>query len=309
MRRSLLPILSIFFASLLAMPAIAAPSPTPDAPPDASLGLTDALDLTGGAPSLQNLDASLDALFRVDLASDTPPGEGITRRVYRRVYTRYYAPPQHVVVVQRPTTIVTHSSDPPIYARPPQRAGISAGLRFSTVSLGDTSLQYETFEGATLVGVGGYLRGMFDPHWGLEIGVDILGADETAYSQFAVPVMAGLVASLFPDSFVNVYGIAGGGLIFNNIEYYGGNVGSPGVDESFIQLTGQLGAGVELNVGPFQITSDLRWLFMQARPERDLNTLRAAPLPTTQTVAAAPSSNISDVTNALQFTLGLGGSF
>jgi opacity protein-like surface antigen len=289
--RLILALLAVLWASA----AIAAPPPQP-------------LDLAPGqgATSLQDLDDALDDLS-AQATTDAATQDGITRRVYRR----YYRPaPQQVVIVQRPTTtVITRGySDPPIYARAPQRTGVAVGLRFATLSLGDTTLQYETFEGASLLGIGGYIRGMFDPHLGIELGVDVLGADERAYSQFTVPVMAGLFVSLFPDSFVNAYGIAGGGVIFNNIEYYGAANGRAGVDESYVQFAGQLGAGVELNIGNLQVSADLRWLFLQARPERDGTVRAAVPLADTQATTANTQS-LSSVTNALQFNIGVGGAF
>jgi hypothetical protein len=284
---------ALLLISALAMPwSAAAAAPTADDAPQA-------------ASALHRLDDALQRLSG-DHIDAAPTPDAVARRIYRR----YYQPaPQHVVVVQRPTTTVVthHRSDPPIYARPPQRAGIAVGLRFAALSLGDTSLKYETFEGANLIGVGGYLRGMFDPHFGLEVAVDILGANEPSYSQFAVPVMAGFVVRLLPDSLINAYGVMGGGVIFNNIEYYDGTNRRAGVDESFIQLAGQLGAGVEVNLGHLQLTADLRWLFLQARPERDARIRATAPLEDTTTTAN--TRGLTSVTHALQFNLGVGGSF
>ena len=165
----------------------------------------------------------------------------------------------------------------------------------------DTALSVETFEGATLAGIGGYLRAKVDKNWGIEVSADVLGASESAYDQVTLPVMVGLMAHLFPDSTLDIYGIAGGGILFTEIDYTR-TASNQASRESYTQGAAQLGGGLEIDLGALELIGDIRWLIIQSRPERDQSIRDAAPLDNVD-------QDSDDFTNALQFTLGLGGNF
>ena len=94
---------------------------------------------------------------------------------------------------------------------------------------------------------------------------------------------------------------------FNKIEYHPIELGgsSRTCTESFTQFAGQLGAGTEIDLGPLELIADIRWLFMQARPERAADIRAAAPLATQSTDA----SSSDELINGLQLTVGVGGNF
>ena len=262
-----------------------------------------------GAPAahpVSEATSDLGALVETEALGDhNPDHEGLSqsRRVRRRrrVYRRRYSRPAHR------TRVVVVRDQPPaqrVYARPRQRVGMSAGVRLSLLSLSDTRLAYDTFEGATLAGLGFYLRGRIAPFIGVELSTDLLGAEEVGYQQLTIPVMASLMVHIFPDSPVDVYGLGGLGLHFSAFEHYTGDGRT--YDEAYTQFAGQLGAGLEFNFGGFQLTTEMRWLFMESRPEESAFSKTVTPVDVD--IATTPEGS-DDVTHALQFMVGLGGNF
>ena len=71
-----------------------------------------------------------------------------------------------------------------------------------------------------------------------------------------------------------------------------------------MQAAGQFGGGVELNLGALELTTDIRYLLLQARPDRD-DAIRAV-VPLSETTSSADSDSVA---HALQFLLGIGGNF
>ena len=84
------------------------------------------------------------------------------------------------------------------------------------------------------------------------------------------------MAHVFPDFVVDLYGVAGAGVLFNNLKFQSPTGYS--YTEDFIQWAGQLGAGIEVNLGALQLTTDVRWLFMEPRPEREGDKRTVVPL-------------------------------
>jgi len=253
----------------------------------------------------QEEDQATTSIERIDPMDDAIAGR---RRVYRhttyRQHRRYRPVHSHsrVVVVSSHR----HHVAQPQVSRPHRNADISVGLRFTALSLGNTDLRYETFEGASMGGVGGYLRGKIDSNWGIEISADAMGNASDEYDQVTVPVMGALMGHLFPGSPVDVYGLAGGGVLFTSIDYQPMALGGRRriYSESYMQAAGQFGGGVELNLGALELTTDIRYLLLQARPDRD-DAIRAV-VPLSETTSSADSDSVA---HALQFLLGIGGNF
>ncbi|MDX9723558.1 MAG: hypothetical protein RBU37_22615 [Myxococcota bacterium] len=250
----------------------------------------------------EDFDKDLE-LVGVDPISDIA---GRTRVVRHRVSRhrssyRYYRTRPSVVVVHthhtRPRAArVQHS-----YSEP-RESVISAGFRFLALDVQDTALVDELFEGDTYAGLGVYLRGRFASHFGLEFAVDVLG--NTSVDDFdlvSVPVLGAFMAHLFPGNSVDLYGLIGGGISFNTVEYFPTS-SSRAAREQYTQFLGQAGGGVEFNLGALQLVADARYLMMQARPERGDTTRTLAPLPLS-------SLEPDELTHAVQFTLGIGGHF
>lgn len=241
-------------------------------------------------------DAGTEA--QIDPLDDVVAGR---HRIYRRgtrhrTYYRRYPHHRSVVVVQAhdPAPVVAHRS-----------AGdrFSAGFRAFGMEIEDTALAGdELFAGDTFGGVGVYMRGKFMPNFGLEITVDVAG--NTSYEDFnhiMVPVTAGFMAHLFPDSVFDLYGIVGGGILFNTVDYQPMQPARQCI-EHYTQFLGQLGGGMELDLGALELIVDARYLLLQARPERGDTVVSLAPLP-------VADEDADSLTNAFQFSLGLGGNF
>ena len=227
------------------------------------------------------------------------------KKVIRKTYTPKYKKKKVIIVGhhhRHKTTIITTKKEP--LDLTPDHV-FSVGMRFGLIAMDDTSLSHETFEGAELGGVGGYIRGKFHDHMGLEFTVDIFGTDQDDYEQLSVPIMAGFMGHLFPDFILDLYGVAGGGIFFNSVKYQSPTGFS--YSEDFTQWTGQLGAGLEVNLGALQLTSDVRWLFMESRPERPDDKRTVVPL---KVSGESTSSGESDeITHALFVMVGIGGNF
>lgn len=207
------------------------------------------------------------------------------------------------------TVVVTRAAadpEPRVLALGPRESKVSAGLRFTAVSLGDTGLGNETFHGATLGGIGGYIRARFLSHLGMEFSADVMGNFDGEYDQLTIPVLVGVTGHLFPESTLDVYGIIGGGVLINSIDYQGSEVSGGGTtrrtfSESFLQLAGHVGGGIEIDIGALELTTDLRYMLLQARPERSAELQAAVPM--------EGGGSSDSVTHGLQFMLGIGGNF
>jgi hypothetical protein len=242
--------------AVLCVPAMASAATTPDAeseaPVTASLGMT---------------PLQLDAALVGDDAARSGAGVAHHTRQYtyrRRYYrTRYYRPRHRhtVVVVDDPgPTVVT---DPPLVKRRQGIRGLSLTLRTVGVTYGDTQLNSRNVKGNDIAGIGLGLRVPLDRHWSLEFAADLLGGTvEEDNSEVAVlPMTASLMAHLFPSSRLDIYGLGGLGIHRTAIQR------DAGLDESYTQLGAHLGVGAELKLGHLLLTGDVRYLFLQNRPD------------------------------------------
>ena len=190
-----------------------------------------------------------------------------------------YAPPPvvvspaPVVVEQQPVVVqeqVAHTEPQTVVYQeaPPEPEdepfGASVNFHFSAMSLGDTDLAFETIQGASLMGAGGAIRFDLDDHWMVEVGIDVLGAEENGIEQLSAPITLSAMAHLFPDSVFDPYAIAGLGIILTEYD-------DPAYSEveQYSQFMGHLGGGLEINLGSIVVTSDIRFLMLQARPDRN----------------------------------------
>ena len=249
-------VVALAVIAALWVPMTAGAATNPDA--DAEAPETSALGLT---------PLTLDwALLGGDSAES---GQGVAHHTrqytYRRRYyrTRYYRP-QHrhtVVVVDDPgPTVVT---DPPLVKRRQGFRGLSLSLRTVGVTYGDTQLSSRNVKGNDLAGLGLGLRVPLDRHWSIEFAADLLGGsvEEDGAEVAVLPMTASLMAHLFPASKLDIYGLAGLGIHRTAIQR------DVGLDESYTQLGAHLGVGAELKLGHLLLTGDVRYLFLQNRPD------------------------------------------
>jgi len=179
------------------------------------------------------------------------------------VYVQEPVVVQEQVAVTQPAPVVYENVEPAVIVEEEPTAAIV--FRFATLNESDTDLEFETVSGANLMGVGGALRFDLDPHWGIEIGLDILAGEAEGADQISVPITLSAMAHLFPDSVIDPYAVAGLGIMLSEFDdpHY--------VDvEQYSQFMGHVGGGLEINAGPIVITSDLRLALMQTRPDRDV---------------------------------------
>jgi len=245
------------------------------------------------------------------------------RRYYKRktYYTNeYQAPQQTVVVVSDPV--------PP----PPQRIiveqpvvyqhyfrGVSLSLRTVGISYGDTTLANGKLDGEDMAGVGVGLRYDLDPHWALEFAVDYVGGSSEEANVEAMPVTVSLMARLFPESILDLYGVAGGGIHYTKVDF-----NLPVGDVSYMRWGGHVGGGAELKLDQLVLTGDVRYLMLQAPPDgvpklssgsgqalgacgTDGAACTSRPQGATPGSAALVKEDVQDaVTDGVQFMLGLG---
>jgi hypothetical protein len=188
------------------------------------------------------------------------------RRTYRRrtYRSRYYTP--GVYVAPAPVVVVHADPDPVIVTDPPivktgrRSPRTSLTLRSVALNYGDSQLNGGSLDGAEVGGFGVGLRVGLDKHWGLELAVDILGGQQQGAEMAVLPITASLMARLFPESRLDVYGLAGGGVYQTAIRY------DDLPDETYLQLGAHAGGGVELKFGHLLLTADVRFLLLEARP-------------------------------------------
>ncbi len=207
------------------------------------------------SPGLLNLDPSLAISIEDNHAT-------YHHNVYRRRYYRsnvHYHSPRTVVVVREdppPHIIVT---DPPITKTYRDR-DVSLSLRTVGLSFGDTEAANGTLEGNDVSGFGLGLRVGLDKHWALELAADLAGGRDQDREIAVTPLSASLMAHLFPESRLDLYGLAGVAALTTSIN----NRELP--DENFTQLGAHLGAGAEIKMGHLLLTGDVRMLWLQPRP-------------------------------------------
>lgn len=245
-----------------------------------------------------------------------------------------YAPPAVVVqpapvIVQQPMVyaqpVAAVQPSPVVYEAPEEvvieeegRPSVALVARFAGMNQSDTDISFDTITGMGLLGVGAGLRFDIDRHWMIELGADIMAReDEYGIKQWSIPLTVSIMAHIFPDSIIDPYALAGLGAVIN--EYDDPNYMTT---ESYTQFEGHLGFGADVNLGRrFFLTTDMRFLFLQARPDREYSTsvaglddggvtIRdgAAVDPSTDYVVE-PNTEPDAVTTAFQFNIGAGWRF
>ena len=193
--------------------------------------------------------AALMAVPTTAQADEHPP----YYRVYRRkviIVRPPPPPPQRVVVVQPEPAPRRHVQR--------EQSLLGIGLRVSGTGLEGSKLGLEDMENPAMAGIGLQLRSKVSRHWGLELSADYLGASDSSrgFSQRTIPVMLSAMFFSFPDSPINPYALAGGGVHFTMLEYMDG-----AFQHHILEVAGQLGLGVQVKLGRhFALHADLRFL-------------------------------------------------
>jgi len=170
----------------------------------------------------------------------------------RRVVVVREAPPPEVVYEQRyeearspePAPAPQVYQQPPVPKReaPEQRDFLGVGLHIVGSTVEGEKVGISTAENPSMGGVGVHVRGRFSESFGLELSADFLSgsADDMDLTQSTIPLMAGLMWHLLPTSRLQPYLIAGAGVHFTRLEYFGGDYA---ID--ITEFAGQLGGGIE----------------------------------------------------------------
>ena len=282
-----------------------------------SLALTPAVASAEGnlrVPHAERVSPLGPGALALDSAFELPnPGAVADGDYERRYYKRktYYT--GQAVQSRRETVVVIEEpapSPPPrvVIRRPPLRydswnRDMSLGVRTVGISYGSTDLANGKLDGEDMAGVGVALRVGLDDHWQLEFAVDYAEGSSEDANVAAMPVTASLMARLFPDSILDLYGIAGGGIHYAKIDYT-----LPTGDVTYMRWGGHVGGGAELRlVDHLLLTGDVRYLMLQAPPD-GVPQLRTAPqsLEDRRTAEVVKEDVDDAVTNGVQFMLGIG---
>jgi hypothetical protein len=182
--------------------------------------------------------------------ADDHPNHPPRYRVYKR---------KRVIVVQPPPPprrqVVVVDREP---VPEPTRSMLGIGLRISGAALDGSKINLGTFENPVMGGLGIQMRSMVSKHWGLELSVDWLQSEDedAGFSQRTFPIMLSAMFYLFPESAINIYGLAGAGVHFTNLSYADGLF-----EHDILEVAGQLGVGVQVKLGDhFALHADLRFL-------------------------------------------------
>ncbi|MBN1947184.1 MAG: hypothetical protein JW797_16050 [Bradymonadales bacterium] len=195
--------------------------------------------------------------------------------------------------------------------------GASIQFRLGGMSGSDTQLSTEQIEGPNLIGFGAACRIGLHRYWMLELGLDVLAGSENGLEQVTVPLTASAIAHFLPQAVVDPYAIAGLGVMFTEMD-------DPSYSqiEQYVQMSGHLGGGLQIQMGALLLTGDVRFLIMQARPERQYtSTIEQAQeeefIPTVRdgsgsidtTLPPAQQYDRDEVNLGVQFFMGLGWQF
>lgn len=196
-----------------------------------------------------------------------PPPVVVYEPVPRRVVVVREEPPP-VVVRQSPPPVVarapapveaveTYQAPPPAPAHKPyERDFLGVGLHIAGATVEGQKVGLSTAENPGMGGIGINLRGRFSESLGLELSADFLSgsADSGDLKQSTIPLMAGLTWHILPTSRLQPYLIAGLGVHFTRLEYFGGDY-----NIDLTELAGQLGGGIEFFLTEnLALTADIR---------------------------------------------------
>lgn len=173
-----------------------------------------------------------------------PPPRVIVReeRVVERV------PEERVVehapeIARAPAPEIDRPAPPPPRRAPEPRELLGFGLHVTGAAVEGDKVGISTAENPGMGGLGLHLRGRFSEAFGIELSADFLegSADDVDLTQSTLPLMAGLTWHILPTSRFQPYLVAGAGVHFTRLEYFGGDYA---ID--LTELAGQLGGGLEV---------------------------------------------------------------
>ncbi len=162
------------------------------------------------------------------------------------------APP---TVAQAPVHVDTVETAPPA-ASPYARDFLGVGVHIMGATVDGQKVGLSSAENPGMAGVGVTLRGRFSDSFGLELSADFLSgsADSGDLDQSTIPLMAGITWHPMPTSRLQPYVIAGVGVHFTRLEYFGGDY-----NIDLTELAGQLGGGLEFFLTEnIALSADLR---------------------------------------------------
>jgi len=175
-------------------------------------------------------------------------------RHVRRVRV-YHPPPRRVIIEESPPPVVVEKR--PVVVREQREDDyqmLGIGLRLSTATLEGDKVGLTDAENPAMAGVGVQLRSRFDKHLGLELAFDHLSGGDGDFTQTTMPLTLSLTYHLLPESRLQPYFLAGGGVQFTRLSYLDDRYA---IDST--EIVGQIGGGVEVFLSKsFSLHADLR---------------------------------------------------
>jgi len=166
---------------------------------------------------------------------------------------RYVVPPPVVVPMAPPRRVVVAQQAPPKKSRNDM---LGIGIRGSGYALEGYKFNLNTFENPVMGGVGLQFRMRFWTFFGLELSTDYMVGMKGDFTQMTIPIMVSGMFYLFPDRAINLYGLAGMGVSFTELEY-----GDGAIRGWLTEIPMQLGLGVQIWLGDhIALHADLRFL-------------------------------------------------
>jgi hypothetical protein len=119
-----------------------------------------------------------------------------------------------------------------------------------------------------LAGVGFVYRHRASRFWSVELASDLLWgtAAGNAFQRSSIPLTASIMLHFPPTETFSFYGIAGGGVVFDEITF-DGSLGN--ASQSFVEGMLYAGGGAELRLGPLAIVGDLRAVWLARAKDGD----------------------------------------
>lgn len=133
----------------------------------------------------------------------------VKKKVKKKVKKVYYNADTEVVVVKKKRR--QYVSGP--------RTDTSFGIRALGTGMSGAKLGLSDYENSPLGGIGFSVRSDVDDNWAIEFGIDFLGGGQLDFYQSQVPVTLSFLHYFVPNSVVQPYLIAGGGIQFTELSY------------------------------------------------------------------------------------------
>jgi len=181
-------------------------------------------------------------------------------------------------------TVVVHHGAPDeevVVEEAPRRRRRRSYFRRVGVLLRMGGLSFAPAKGAadsddlTLGAVGGALRLNLDRHWGVELAGEFTGSEDDVLGirRQTNPVTGSVVLNLLPNSFLNLYGVAGVGGYFTQVQAL-----DYGYTETYSRVGGHVGGGAELRLTPgLRLFADLRFIGVGDPSDREVTRSRSVP--------------------------------